>query len=1046
MPRPGAFRQEIRVLPLLPAFSPRSHRCVGEDERMTSDVFVGRAQELEQLRELLAASGERQPVTAMLAGEPGVGKSRLLRQFADSARGGGSLVLRGACIELGGGAIPYAPLIDALRLVVRTRGEDEARRIVGPAWDELSDLVADFTGAAARPGGGGRPSAVDGSQLRVFGAVLRALDHLGAQAPVAVIFEDLHWADQSTLDLVSYLTRAKTTERAMITCSHRTNLAPGHPLRELLAEPDFAQRTRRLEVPRFGEADLRRFLGTLGPVDRDLVRRGFELSEGNAYFAEQLMLSGMLTESGHRLPESLSEQMLSRIRTLSRGASRVLRVAATAARRVDDRLLAAVCGLSDDELDEALRECLDKAMLSVDPDDDTYTVRHELLREAVYKDLQPRERRRLHTEMAEAISAEAGREPQDLGATVELAHHWDRAGRSPEALGASARAGAMTARMRAFHESATQYERVLRLWPSVTGAEQLAGTPREEVLAAAADAARWSGHVARAVELIHQAVALVDAHAEPRRAGELYERLGSYQWEAGAHTESVEAYEKAATLLASGTADAVDARVAAGLATALLRRGRYADGLVQAQAAIELADSVQAAAEKGRALNTAGVALAMLGRAEEGVAYSREALRIAEATEHLEDLFRAYGNLGVVLEHAGDLPGSVEILTAGLDRVRGLGLDGARQAGVLANNAGAAMFLLGRWRDAVDLLEELLLEHPPVRESLYQRLTLAEVQLARGRFDEAARLLAEVKEYPNTDPRFLGSLYACEAELLIWRGDLPTAEATVGRGFAAISDTENDLVRLRLCAVGLRAAADRCLAEAAEAAEADANISLNRSAVWAAEARRTIGGDPVQKEIEALGRLCAAERARALRSDMPELWDEVARAWEGLGRPYPAAYARWREASAAVAVGDRETAARALAAASEGAERLAAEPLRDAVAAPAGEAGPVPTVAPASSTSDSPPPGPADKPSAAAHGLTPRELDVLRLVADGHGNRRIGKELFIAEGTVAVHIHRILAKLGVASRAEAISLAYRTGLVEVPVEGGKERPWSGEHC
>ena len=127
--------------------------------------------------------------------------------------------------------------------------------------------------------------------MRVFGAVLRALDHLGAQAPVALIFEDLHWADQSTLDLISYLTRAKTTERAMVACSHRTGLAPGHPLRELLAEPDFAQRTRRLEVPRFGEAELRRFLGALGPVDRDLVRRGFELSEGNAFFAEQLMLS-----------------------------------------------------------------------------------------------------------------------------------------------------------------------------------------------------------------------------------------------------------------------------------------------------------------------------------------------------------------------------------------------------------------------------------------------------------------------------------------------------------------------------------------------------------------------------------------------------------------------------------------------------------------------------------------------------------------------------------------------------------------------------------
>ena len=469
----------------------------------------------------------------------------------------------------------------------------------------------------------------------------------------------------------------------------------------------------------------------------------------------------------------------------------------------------------------------------------------------------------------------------------------------------------------------------------------------------------------------------------------------------------------------------------------LLRRGRYADGFRQAQAAVELAETVQAAAEKGRALNTAGVAAAMLGQAEEGLAYSREALRIAEATEHLEDLLRAYSNLGVVLEHAGDLPGSVEILTAGLDRVRKLGLDGARQAGVLVNNASATMFLLGRLRDAADLLEEVLLEHPPVRESLYQRLTLAEIQVARGRFDDAARLLAEVRDYPNTDPRYLGPLYACEAELLIWRGDPRSAEDTVGRGFAAISDAENDLVRLRLCAVGLRAVADRC------AREGEVEVSLNRSAVWAAEARRVAGGDSVLQEIEALGRLCAAERARALRGDVPELWDEAARAWEVLGRLYPAAYARWREAVAAMAAEHREAAAHALAAASEAADRMGAEPLRAAVAALAAEVGPVasltssgsdpePAVSktgvpagPASGLTGSPPP-------AGSHGLTPRELDVLRLVAEGHSNRRIGKELFIAEGTAAVHIHRILAKLGVASRAEAISLAYRTGLVEVP--------------
>ena len=197
-------------------------------------------------------------------------------------------------------------------------------------------------------------------------------------------------------------------------------------------------------------------------------------------------------------------------------------------------------------------------------------------------------------------------------------------------------------------------------------------------------------------------------------------------------------------------------------------------------------------------------------------------------------------------------------------------------------------------------------------------------------------------------------------------------------------------------------------------------------------------------EIEARGRLCAAERARALRGDVPELWDEAARAWEGLGCPYPAAYARWREAVAAMAAGDREAAARALARARarEGVDRLEAEPLRAVVATLAAEVGPVASVtascpdpdraASQTGRSSDPVSRSAEPPPADSHGLTPRELDVLRLVAEGHSNRKIGKELLIAEGTAAVHIHRIPAELGVASRAEAISLAYRTGLVEVP--------------
>ncbi|HEX4701638.1 MAG TPA: AAA family ATPase [Pseudonocardiaceae bacterium] len=968
---------------------------------MIAGEFVGRVCELERLGNFLDKARAGTAITAVLAGEPGVGKSRLLSEFAEVARAAGTHVLRGACIELGGGVIPYAPLIEALRLLVRACGEAEGRRLTGPAWPELAALIADFTGVAPA----GRKTDGSGSQLQIFGAVLRVLDHLGADAPVVLIFEDMHWADPSTLDLVSYLTRAKSNERTLLICSHRTGLMPGHPLRSLLAEPDFARRTEHLELPRFTEGELRRFLNGIGPVDRDLVRVGFELSEGNAFFAEQLMISGALTDPGaSRIPESINELMLSRIRLLGKDATRVMRVAATAARRVSDRLLTAVCKLDDDALDEALRECLGTGMLVADPADDTYSVRHALLREAVYESLIPRERRRLHTEMAEAITEDTALSlAEDMSAAVELAHHWYCARRHSEALAAAARAGAVTTQMRAFHEAETQYKRVLRLWGEVKDPDRLAGITHEQVLAAAADAARWAGHVRLAVRLVIEAIGEVDAATRPRRRGELYERLGSYQWEAGATDESAHAYQEAARLLANEPPDAVKARVLAGLATTELRAGRYTEGLRQAERAIGLAERIGAPAEKGRALNTAGVALTMLERADEGVRMLREALRIAEQTDHLEDLFRAYGNLAVALEHIGDLPGSVEVALDGLKRTRRLGLANARQGGVLANNASAVMFLLGRWNEATDLLDEALLDHPPVLESAYMRLTLAEINVARGRFAEATALIDEVREQYNVDPRFVGAMYACEAELSIWRGDPALAQDMVERGLAAIRGTENLLVDLRLCAIGTRAAADRC------AREIDRAATLARSAELVDQACRAVAGRTALQEVKVLTWLCAAENDRALGTDSPTAWEGIAAAWDDLGRPYPAAYARWRCAVACVLAGDRVGAARPARAAYHVAERLHAEPLRTEIE----------KLVPAARTS------PDDNESWDRPHLTPRELEVYRMLADGLSNHDIANTLTIADSTVAVHIRNILAKLDV-SRPQAIVLAHRT--------------------
>lgn len=950
-------------------------------------VFVGRDEEARRLEELLAGARDGAPATVLLDGEAGVGKTRLLSEFARAARAGGAFVLSGGSIPLSGGAIPYGPLTEALRLLVRQVGSDEARKLAGPAWTELSRLIADFTGDGGPPG----------AQTRVFGAVSRMLDHIGRHAPTVLIFEDVHWADPSTLDLIAFLTRSASDQRMLLVCTYRSGLPPEHTLRTMLAEPEFTRRIHRITLARLTGRELRRLVAALvsGPVGVERFERYVELSDGNPYFVEQLVRS----DAGHAasadvpggpapvVPESLNELMRSRLARLGETATRVVRVAAVAGRRVSDSLLAAVMP-DEAALDDALRDCLDHRVLLVE--DETYVFEHALLREAAYETLSPRERRRLHAAMAEALTAEVDRQPRLL---PELAYHWFAADRAPEALDAAVRAGAVAVRLRAFKEAETHYRRVLELWPRVPDVEKAAGMPRDRVLRMAADAARWAGHMRQAVDWARQTI---EESADPT----LYERLGSYLWEAGEVAESVSAYREADRLLAGGP-PAVSARVQSALATAAVRDGRHEEALRLARRATEEALSVGARPEEGRALNSTGLALTMLGRCDEGEAALRAALLIAKEVNHLEDLLRAYGNLGVCLERAGDMTGAVEAMLEGLDTARAHGVLDTRRAGVLANNAGVALFRLGRWAEATALLTDAVVHRPP-SETIYLRLTKADIDVACGRFAEAERLLDEIRTHPITEPRFVASLYSSLAELAMWRGDLARARQAAAHGIDAVARAEDPRALLQLCATGLRIAAD-----------------TQDDAEWAhdlADTARQAGADHArQAEFAALSRLCVAEEARVRGTDTADGWHAVATAWSDLAWPYPRAYALTRVAELAARTGDKRGASAAARTAHSIATELGARPLLAQVDGVVRRH--------RLSLTETP------EPTARPFGMTDREWDVLREAADGLTNAEIARKLVIAASTVSVHLSNLYKKLDVGNRTEAVAKARRHGLL-----------------
>ena len=615
--------------------------------------------------------------------------------------------------------------------------------------------------------------------------------------------------------------------------------------------------------------------------------------------------------------------------------------------------------------------------------------------------------------MAEALTGEVDADPRLL---PELAYHWFAAEQHREALGATVRAGALAVRMRAFQEAEVQYQRALQLWSRVPDPEAVAGAHRGEVLGLAADAARWAGHVHQAVAWVRQAIGDVAAEADPGRTGELYERLGSYQWEASAVDQSVEAYREADRLLTGRPPTAASSRVRSALATAAVRAGRHTEGLRFAQQAVEEARSIGARSEEGRAMNSAGLALTMLDRPEEGLAALREALQIAIEVDNLEDTLRAYGNLGLCLEHAGMVHDAVEILLEGLERARSLGVLSTRQGGVLANNASVSLFLLGRWSEATVLLEEVLLNRPAT-ETLYQRLTRAEIEVARGRYEEAEHLLADVRSRPNTDPRFVGPLYCCIAELASQRSDYRAAREAVAHGIEAVADAENNLVVLQLCAVGLRAAADESLKSAYGRNDPAGQKLEEWVEVLLGLVQQSVADSQPTSEPGVLALLGAAECSRLRGLDAPDRWIQVGQGWAGLDRPYPLAYALFREAESHARSGNTPAASAAIRAARATAERVGAQPLIEQVDRLVSER----------RLSLEEPAEPAE-PKERPFGLTARELEILEELVKGRTNKAIAKDLYIAESTVSVHVSNTYKKMGVESRTAATAKAFRHGI------------------
>lgn len=974
--------------------------------QLSSPALVGRSVQLAALEGALAEATRGRPSAIMVGGEAGVGKSRLVREFAERSRGTGARVLIGGCLELGAESLPFAPFTAVLRELVRDLGAaGVAALLPGGSGRELARLLPEF-GTPAGPDEAGE------ARARLFEQMLVMLEHLAESGPVVLVIEDMHWADQSTMDLLAFLIRNQwSLDGVLIVATYRSDdLHRTHPLRPLLAELDRIDWLSRMDLGRLSRPETAQLIAQIigrEPAD-NLLAAVYQRAEGNPLFTEALVgnSAGNGEPGPGLLPESLHDLLMAGLRRLPEETQEVVRVASAGGDRIGHGLLTAVTGLDGTALGRALRPAVAANVLLAESDG--YAFRHALIREAVHDELLPGEAGQVHSRFAEVIAADPalvtpGRAPG------EQARHWHAARDMPRALVSAWQAAGQARGALAYAEQLAMLSRVLELWDQVPDAAERIGADHVAVLEEAVRAAELTGENDRGILLTQAALREIDAAAEPVRAALLLRTRGYMKHHLG-RKDFAEDLEEAVRLVPADPPSAARARVLEALAHYTLK---VHSGWDNAKLRLAAEEAVAAARQAGDAA-TEAAALVTLACAEpvgENGERSRELLAQARAIATQARAFRPL--LGAAITESDMLEG------AGLHEQAALvareGLAGAREYGVgrtygatLANNMAEPLVSLGRWDEADEVIERALRLSPPRLNRAYMWRLAGDIALARGDLRAAAGFVASIRSVTDGaryDPQYHLPLVRLEVELRLAQQRPADALAAVEDALERYALPESPRYIWPVLVAGARAV----------------TVALREGTLTerAAALRGRLAAEAARLTADGLAQP-AFRLTFAAEADGAD-WDPVARAWEAVGQPYPLAGALLRAAEAALSAGDRDGATSRLRRAAALAQSLGARPLSDDITLLARRAR-IPL-------------GPDDDGHASASepdrlGLTAREFEVLRLVAAGRSNREIAAELFISAKTVSVHVSNILGKLGVTSRGEAAAAAHRHRLFD----------------
>jgi class 3 adenylate cyclase len=575
-------------------------------QRVLSPVLVGRQEELSQLEDALLAANRSDGRFVLLAGEAGIGKTRLATELTRRARKLGCNALWGSCSEAEL-SLPYLPFVEAIGNQLDEHDLVQVRAELGPMSGELAQLFPQL-GNGAQPASTGDPAQ---AKLRMFESVVTLLDLWARERGLLLVLDDVHWADSSTRHLLDYVARRMANSRVMVLASYRSDeLDRRHPLTRMVQVWQRSGAAETVTVDAMTPQQVTEMIAAIldaESVSAELGSLVHTRSDGNPFVLEELLLEAVdrreivRTATGWdrrpldalRLPDTVREAVLLRVGRLDPVHIEVLRAAAVLGRTFEYGLLVDVSEADEGAVLAALEEAVGQQLLEEDAAaTERYSWRHALTQEAIASDTVLPKRQRIHSRAADALERRGG-------SAMAVASHLLNAGRANEAAGACFRAADDAERSVAFREAAELLEHVL---PHVADRRERA------LLLSRMGRLRWyNGEPAAAEQLLLEAVDQLQELGLSREAAQARIHLGRSQWELDQTQAAMEQFEHARAALEREGPSADLALVYLRIAGIHAFQLEYDECLVAGERAVEIAEQASADFERVWALATAAL-------------------------------------------------------------------------------------------------------------------------------------------------------------------------------------------------------------------------------------------------------------------------------------------------------------------------------------------------------------------------------------------------------------------------------------------------------